>query len=691
MHRAGPAVRAVFSVRFNETKMKQDPKTTPFLRRGTLTMLTMLACQAWAHESATLAPVVVTGNPLGSTELIAPTEQLSGTELLLRGQPTLGETLKGLPGVSSTYFGPNASRPVIRGLDGDRIRILSNGGASEDLSSLSYDHAVALDPLLIERVEVLRGPGVLQYGGSAVGGVVNVIDGRIHREPLFDATGGMTGKLDTGLASGNRERGGAMVLDAGSDRYTLHVDAMSRKTGDVSVPVDLQCTKNGVTTTSRHICNSASETTGGAVGGTLFFDRAYLGASLSTHDTDYGSVAEDEVTIRMRSNRLALEGELRELGGPLQSLKAQFNRTDYRHTEFEAGVVGTVFKTTGQDLRLEARHAGLGALDGVIGLQLEDRRFSADGAEAYAPYSRTRSSAAFVHEELGTGWGKLSVGARLESVNVESFGIAGNPAFTPGSRSFNPASYAAGALWNVAPEWQLTSNLSLNERAPRHYELYANGEHVATNAEEIGNPDLDKERSANVDIGAAWKRGAHRAQLQLFQHRFSNYISLEATDLAATPPQYTYTQVQARFTGAEASGSTRLLDALHKLDLGWRADTVRADNISTGQPLPRIAPYRVGATLQWNRAAWGARLGVDRYAAQERVPDGQSATEGYTMWNAALNWRSRLGNSPALWYARLDNITNTLAYSSSSILTQTVPGRVPLPGRSLKVGLQLSF
>lgn len=656
-------------------------------------VLALLAgASAFAHDdAATLPSVVVTGNPLGANELIAPAEQYAGDDLLLRAKSTLGETLDGTPGVSSTYFGPNASRPVIRGLDGDRIRILNNGSATHDASSLSYDHAVTLDPLLIERVEVLRGPGVLQYGGSAVGGVVNVIDSRIHREALFGAQGGVAGKADLGLASGNREQSGVVILDAGTDRYALHADVMSRNTQDVSAPADLSCTRGGVTSTARRICNSASQTWGGSLGGSLFFDRGYLGASLSTYDTNYGTVAEDEVSIRMRSSRLALEGEVRELGGVLQSLKAQFSRNDYRHTEFNAAVPGTQFKTLGNDLRLQARHARLGALDGVIGLQLEDSEFSADGDEAYAPYSRTRQSAAFVHEELATAWGKLSAGARLESVQVESFGTPGVARFTPGTRNFNPGSYALGALWNVAPEWQLTSNLSWNERAPRDYELFANGEHVATNVEEIGNANLDKERSTNLDVGAAWKRGAHRARLQLFQHQFSNYIALEGTDLTTSPPQYSYTQVQARFTGFEASGNIRLLEGGHKLDLALRADAVRADNTSTGQPLPRIAPMRLGATLLWSTGPWGARLGVDQVAAQDRVPDGQRATGGYTLWNAALTYRARAGKSNLLWYARLDNIGDTLAYSASSILTQTKVGKAPLPGRSLKAGLQISF
>lgn len=671
--------------------MKEDSRTLP--PRTALAVCALLALPAWAQTATehTLQAVTVTGNPLGSEELIAPVARIEREELLLRTQPTLGETLEGLPGVSSTYFGPNASRPVIRGLDGDRIRVLSNGGGSQDVSSLSYDHAVTIEPMLVDRIEVLRGPAALQYGGSAVGGVVNVIDSRIQRDPLFGANGGISGQADAGAATGNHEQSGAVRLDGGTERYTLHVDAMSRNTQDVAVPVDLSCTRGGVTTTARRICNSASQNWGGAVGGTMYFDRGYLGAALSTQGSNYGTVAEDEVSIAMRSSRLALEGELRDLAGALRSVKAQFNRTDYRHTEYNAGVPGTLFQSQGNELRLQGRQATWGALDGVLGLQLGHDEFSADGSEAYAPYSRTRSGAAYAHEELATGWGKLSAGARVEQVQVESLGHPTLTSFTPATRNFTPLSQALGALWNVAPEWQLTGNLSWNERAPKDYELFANGQHVATNAFEIGNPDLDKERSANAEVGLGWKRGAHRAQLQFYQHQFSNYISLEPSDLSASPPVYRYTQVQARFVGWEASGNARLLERGGTLDLGLRADSVRADNTATGQPLPRIAPLRLGATLQWSTGPWGMRLGVDQYAAQDRVPEGQLATAAYTLWNAALTHRSRLSGSQLLWYARLDNIGDTLAYSASSILTQTAPGRSPLPGRSLKVGLQVMF
>ena len=666
----------------------------------------------------TLPAVTITGNPLGSSELIAPAVAYSGTGLLLRSRSTLGEALDGTPGVSSTYFGPNASRPVIRGLDGDRIRILQNSGASVDASGLSYDHAVPSDPIAMERLEVLRGPGALLYGGSAVGGVINVIDNRIPREPLFDATGGIAGRADQGFASASREKAGAVLLETGSNRYALHVDAFNRKSRDVSVPVALACTKPGSAALANRICNSAADTDGGAVGGSAFFDGGYLGASVGTYRSSYGTVAEDAVLIAMKSDRVALEGELRGLKGPVQSIKGQFSHADYQHTEFESGVAGTVFRNRGNDLRLEARPAKLGPIEGMIGIQSEATRFSADGAEAFAPYSQTRQNALFVYEELAAGWGRISLGARTEAVRVESFGNPLVARFAPASRSFNPGSYAMGGLFNIAAGWQLTGNLAYSERAPKDYELFADGPHIATGSYEVGNPAFTKEKSTNLDVGVSWKSGANRFALNGFVNRFKNYLSLDATGLtrdtdgngaavgvtddgfgnsvesggtAEILPEYAYSQVRARFTGIEASGSVRLLDGPQTVDLELRGDVVRAINRSTGQYLPRIAPARLGATLVWAQGPWGARFGVSRAAAQNNVLAGQLTTSSYTLANAALTYRQKVGAASLLWYAQLDNIGNTLAYPASSILTQTAPGKSPLAGRSVKLGMQASF
>lgn len=639
-------------------------------------------------STATLPEITITGNPLGAVDLIAPAVSYTGPALLLRQGTTLGETLDGTPGVSSTYFGPNASRPVIRGLDGDRIRILGNGGATIDASGLSYDHAVPSDPISVERIEVLRGPGALLYGGSAVGGVVNVIDNRIPREPL----NGVAGKADLGASSGNRGKGAGFMVEGGNGRVGLHADVFNRSTGDVRVPVSLACTKNGETGFARRICNSASDVRGGAAGGSVFFDGGYLGASVSTYRNDYGVVAEDEVTIGMQSTRHAVEGELRNPVGWLQNIRAQASQTDYRHTELDAGAPGTVFSNKGNDFRLEARHARLGALEGMIGVQGETTRFSAVGDEAFAPFSRTRQSAVFVHEELATGWGRLSFGARSESVKVQSFGNPDVARFVQGSRSFSPTSYALGALWNVAPGWQLTSGLASTQRAPKDYELFADGPHVATAAYEVGNAALDVERSTNADVGLQWKGGANSFKLNAFASRFANYIALESTgNVTDGLPEFAYRQVRARFTGLEASGTLRLLTGPQTLDLQLRGDLVRSTNRATGQPLPRMAPLRAGAMLVWAQGAWGAQLGFDHAARQDRVPPGERVTEAHTLWKAALTWRTKAGGCSLLWYTRLDNAGNKLAYTASSILTQTAPGKSPLPGRSVKLGVQATF
>ncbi|MDP3618194.1 MAG: TonB-dependent receptor [Ramlibacter sp.] len=640
----------------------------------------------------TLAPVTVTGNPLGGNDLIAPAAQYSGTGLLLRSQSTLGETLSATPGVSSTYFGPNASRPVIRGLDGDRVRILSNSGATVDASGLSFDHAVTADPISIERIEVLRGPAALLYGGSAVGGVVNVIDNRIPRQPIQ----GVTGRADIGLASANRERGGGFMVEGGNRRIALHADAFDRRTSDVRVPASLACTRDGVTTFAHRICNSASQVRGGAVGASVFVDAGYLGASASSYNNDYGTVAEDEVTIGMRSMRYALEGELRNLSGPFRSVKAQASHTDYRHVEYEAATPGTRFSSQGNDLRVEARHATLGALDGVIGVQAESTRFAADGDEAFAPYSRTRQAAIFAHEELATGWGKLTFGARLENVRVESLGNPAVARFAPATRQFNPRSFAAGALVNLSPAWQLTGNLSLSERAPRDYELFADGPHLATAAYEIGDATLRKERSGNIDLGTQWKSGHDQLKLNVFHSRFANFISLASTgavrDLEGELlPEFAYRQVRAQFRGLEISGTRRLIDAANTLDLELRGDLVRATNLDTGEALPRIAPWRAGATLVWTQGPFSARAGFDHFARQSRVPAGDVRSPGYTLMTASATWRVQRDGAHLLWYVRVDNAGDRLAYSATSVLTQTAPGKSPLPGRSIKVGLRADF
>jgi iron complex outermembrane receptor protein len=690
--------------------------------RLALLTLSALYAQVAVAQTQQLKEVTITGNPLGASDLIAPSIQYSGDALLLRSKTTLGETLDGTPGVSSTYFGPNASRPIIRGQDGDRIRILNNGGVLLDASNLSYDHAVSADPISIERIEVLRGPGALQYGGSAVGGVVNVIDNRVPREALFDAKGGVGGKADLGMATGNKETSVGVLLEAGNDRYAMHVDAMNRETQDVHVPINIVCNRSAGSLTAKSICNSASKVSSTALGGSIFFDQGYLGASVSGYRSNYGTVAEPNVNIGMQSDRFALEGEVKNVSGLIQSVKGQYSKTDYSHTEFTDTVAGTLFKNRGSDLRLEARHTKFGNFDGLVGWQVDDSRFSADGEEAFAPYSRTQQNALFAYEEYKTSWGKLTFGGRTESVKVASLGNP-NPAlakFVPSQRDFRPSSYALGSLWNLTPQWQLTGNAAYTERAPKDYELFANGPHLATRAYELGERNLGKEKATQLDIGVAWKSAFNAFALNAFVSNFKNYIGLvqsagatrnqsdgeanpvddpantgfsQATGATFSPlNEFRYLQTRARFTGFESSGSIRLVESASPIDLALRADVVKATNLNTSQPLSRIPPMRLGATLKYASGPFSANLGVDYSATQKPVPTGDQAAAANTRFNAGTSYRMQTGPASLLWYARLDNITNRLAYSATSVLTTTAfPHAPPLPGRSLKAGLQSAF
>ena len=654
------------------------------------------------RPAATLEPVVVTGNPLASGEVAVPVSVLSGEGLVLRRGSTLGETLGGLPGVSATQFGPNASRPIVRGLDGERVRILSNAGASLDASSLSFDHAVPIDPLIVERVEVLRGPGALQYGGSAIGGVVNAIDNRIPKDRIDAPAGSAEARL--GGAAG--ERGGAAIVETGNGRWALHADAYGRRTSDLRVPRYTPIEDGAALPETKRVRNSASETRGGAIGASLFFDRGRIGASVDTHDSDYGTVAEPDVTIRMKRDRLAVSGELNRLAGPIAAVRAQASGTRYRHREIDgSGVVGTTFESSGGEARVEAEHRPVGRLKGVFGLQIEDVDFSALGAEAFVPSTRSERRAVFVVEELGWAGGTLTGGLRGERARIRSSGDAdaSAPKFgPPARRDFSLGSASLSNAYKLTPEWTLTAALAATGRAPAAFELYANGMHAATGTYERGDPTLGSERGRNVDLALQWKAGPSRVRVGAFVSRYSRFISLEPTGntvdesgaivAAGTPdsaPEHAFRAVRARLHGVEVDGSWRLLHSPWTLELSGKLDLVRASNATTGEPLPRVAPLRAALGLDASRGAWGGRIEVDAAARQRRVPSTDVPTAGYAIVNLALTHRLAVAQSEALWFVKLSNVGDKLASNASTL--RTVRELSPLPGRALMAGLRLSF
>ena len=694
-----------------------------------LAMLSTCAYSEVTNDVAAthLDDITITARSLESTSLLVPAQQLSGAALAQRQGATLGETLDNLPGIANSTYGPNVGRPTIRGMDGDRIRILQNSGANMDVSGLSFDHAVPIDPLTTERIEILRGPATLLYGGSAMGGVVNVMDNRIARERAFDAQGGAMGKAEVRGGGAANERSTGAMVETGTDKYAIHVDAFERSTQNLRVPKDLSCTANGVTTTQKRVCNSASDSKGGALGGTLLFDRGYLGLSTSEYKSTYGTVAEQAVTIGMVRRHHALEGKLRGVGEWFEDVKFQGGYTQYSHTEYDSNVAGTQFDNGGLDMRIEARQRSLVLgnslqLEGTVGLQRERNNLHAVGSEKFVPTSRTQSTALFTYQALKMPWGQWTTGARSESVGIQSLeSIGPNNENAAQTKTFNPMSLALGVMRNLRQGeaqngWQWMSNISTSQRAPKDYELFAYGPHAATGAYEIGSSNMALEKATQIDVGGEWKNGLHKLGVTAFTSEFANFISLQslgsyktsagAVGSSSDLPVYNFQGVRARFVGLESNAKLRMIggqqallsqDAQHgAVDLELRGDIVRADDVTNNRPLPRIAPMRLGADALWSQNAWGARLGFLHAGAQNRMPTYSNVTPvttaSYTTWNAGLNYHTHHGPTHWMFFAKLDNLNNKLAYSSTSVLTQSMGSSAPpLAGRSVKVGLQASF
>ncbi|MBB3281048.1 TonB-dependent receptor [Mitsuaria sp. BK037] len=651
------------------------------------------AARAHKHK---LDVVVVTGNPLSQRELAAPVQALSGDALTLKRGASLGETLDGLAGVGSTYFGPNSNRPTMRGLDGDRVRMLSNSGASVDASSLSFDHALPVDPLVLTRVEVLRGAAALQYGGNAIGGVVNAIDNRIPRL----AQPGLNGVAELRLGGASDERGGAVVLDGGSNAFAWHVDAADRRADDQRVP--RFTSEDGSSTRVR---NSDAHGRSGAVGGSLLFSQGYAGVSVEDYHNEYGVTVEPDVRIQMQRQRLATAGEWRDPLPGLARVTWQFASSRYKHQEVEgSGEIGTVFESDGKDGRVEATHAAFqgnwGTVQGVLGWQWDQSDFSALGEEALVPGTKTRSNALFLIEQFKSGPWSLQAGARAERVSVASTGGDEERFGDPVTRRFSPKSLSLSGAYELGQGFSLSSNLSSSQRAPTFYELFANGVHVASGAFEVGDVNLGLERAKAVDLGLHWKQGEAKWSLQVYQTRFSNYIALDASGRSVelvgedggteTVPEYLYRGVRARMHGIELEGRQPLpAVAGWGLTLGTTLDLVRGTNRDTGEPLPRLAPVRASLSIQAERGPWLIQAELRGARRQDRVPALDTPTAGYGILRLNIARHFDIGNLDAMWYLKLDNLANKLAYNAGSV--QTIRELTPLPGRSVFAGVQVKF
>ncbi len=683
-----------------------------FHRSSLLVLLTApLAHAAVSHdEPVALEHVVVSASPYArsQSDLAQSTTVVAGRELFLNPASSLGDLLAGQPGVSSTSFGPGASRPVIRGLGGDRIRMLTGGVGTFDASVISPDHAVSIDPLLIERVEIVRGPATLLYGGNAVGGVVNTIDHRIHTarpdQPLHVRT-------ETRASSVNDEESGGIVLEGGANSVAWHLDAYRRQAGNVEIPGFAETARRRAAEFAEalehgddppdeihgYIPNTALAVDGAAAGLSFFGDRTFLGfafsghnalygipaaahAHESSHDSDPHPHAHEGVRIDLRQRRFDLQASLTTPSGFLRETRLKLGVARYHHAELEDGEIATVFRNRGHDARLELLHQPLGAFSGAFGWHTTQSDFSALGEEAFLPPSRTRTHALFLLEETETKPVSWQLGARVERYTID---LRDN---SRRSSTENTVSASTGAVWTLDDSWTLSASFAHGERAPNTQERFADGFHAGTGVHEIGNPDLRPERSLAFDLTLRKRMGWVTGSATAFVHRFDGFIHLDADPSAIDV--YRSFQHDARFHGAELEAIFHLLHAdHHQLDFTVAADFVRAENTTLHTPLPRITPARLKTGIVWRRGP--LVLGTDAHFVDRphRLAPDETPTPGYILANAYATYRFSFERTIVDVFLRASNFTNTEARLHTSFLKDVAP----LPARNLTLGLRLTF
>jgi iron complex outermembrane receptor protein len=657
---------------------------------------------------------------------------LTGEALTRSLRPTIGETLQRLPGVSATSFGPSASRPILRGFQGERIRVLTDGIGSIDVSNTSVDHAVIINPLLSERIEVLRGPSALLYGSSAVGGVVNVIDTRIPRTRPVDGYR-IAAIANYGSAADERSIGAAGDVAVG-EHLVLHADGSYLKAGDLRIggfaltrearaaalsqvglpqetpedggePIDFAASA----AIRGRLPNTAAETWTAGAGATVLTEGGSLGVSYSHYDSLYGvpiryatQVGQEQEAPRIDivQNRVDLRGEVDVGGGFLKSIRIRGGHATYRHFELEpSGEIGTAFRNNGTEARLELVQADRGGWQGASGVQFFNRLFDVEGEEAFLPRNETNQVGLFTLQQYANGPFRAAGGLRYERTDLASRNPVEDLRFPSAKRSYDALSASLGASYEVADGVRVGLNGSRTERAPSAEELFANGPHAGTQAYELGNPGFGLEKSWGLEATFHAHAGRFDLDASVYGNWFSNYISENQVDpsvcqAAADPsgrdvdlPCFQYQQSDARYYGVEAELTAHLFETGgFRVNADVLGDYVRATIVDAG-PVPRIPPARVLAGVEAQGDRLNARAEIERVFDQKRTAAFETATDGYTLVNASLSLRPFGEDSKATLLLSANNIFDVVARRHSSFLKDFAP----LAGRDLRATVRFGL
>ena len=663
-------------------------------------------------------------------DVLQGTSILTGEQLTRDLRPSIGDTLAHLPGVSATSFGPSASRPVLRGFQGERIRVLTDGIGSIDVSNTSVDHAVIINPLLAERIEVLRGPAALLFGSSAVGGVVNVIDTRIPR--TVPETGYRLNAIAT-YGSAADERSGQAAGDvAVGEHLVLHADGSYAKTGDLRIggfaltperrrealatsllpvdPADPEPIDYAASAAIRdRLPNTASETWTAGVGASIITDTGNLGISYSHYDSLYGvpiryatqpGQEQEAPRLDIVQNRVDLRGEVETGGGFLEKIRIRAGHAQYRHFELEPdGAIGTAFFNNGTEGRIEFVQADHGGWKGASGVQYFNRIFSVDGDEAFLPKNETNQTGFFTLQQFDLGPFKAEGGIRYEHTDVAARTIDGDLRFFKGERRFNAVSGSIGASYGVSDGIRVGLNLSHTERAPSAEELFANGGHAGTQAYELGSPDFRLEKSWGIEATLHAHGAGFSFDAAAYYNDFSNYISENQTDqaiceAAAAPsgrevdlPCFQFTQADARYYGIEAEGSVTLTQiGDYKINADLLGDYVHANIVDNG-PVPRIPPARVLGGLEAQSDRLNGRVEVEHVFEQNRIAAFETPTADYTMVNASIGFNPFGPDSKTSLVLSANNIFDVDARRHASFLKDFAP----LAGRDIRATIRFGL
>jgi iron complex outermembrane receptor protein len=662
--------------------------------------------------------IVVTAPFVERLDILSGTSAISGEVLADKTRAQLGDILTSLPGVSATSFSPGASRPVLRGYQGNRVAVLTDGIGNIDASNTSADHAVTIDTLTIERIEVLRGPAVLLFGGQAVGGAVNALDKRIPRSIPDEAI-----HIDALAGYGSAARdwsGGASIDMPITDRVIVHLDGSYRNSDDLRTGgyvlspnlraevLDFAAEESSegnleeaaeateLANQRGRIANSAV-TTWTAGGGIAFIDDGgNLGVSYSIYDTNYGIPArpgashahegeetteEAPVTIGLRQYRFDFRGEVNLGDGLFDKLRLRAGYADYTHTEFEGDEIGTVFNSQGIEARAEFVQNDRNGWRGASGVQYQTRDFEAIGAEAFVPPNKTRQYGLFTLQEYTKGNLDAEVAVRFDTAELRA-DILGL------TRSFNNVSAAFGLGYHIG-DLKIGANISRTGRAPAVEELFSNGPHIATQAFEIGDPNLKSERAWNGELYARYDTPGTAFSATLYTNRFDNFIyEAETGNIEDDLPIFQYFQNDAKVWGVEFQASKRLASfGSSNLSVDGVADYTRAKISSGGGNAPRIPPLRLLGGVELTNASFDLRGEVEFSDDQTKTATFETPTDGFTLVNASATWRPFGRDRNIALIASANNIFDVTARRAASFTKDFVP----LTGRDFRVTARLSF